>query len=493
MTWLIDTFLVTGALIALVLVLRRPVARAFGPGMAYALWALPLLRLALPPLLLPAAREAEPVTVVVSSGAVETATAALPAAGISPLTVLAAIWLVGALFYLAWRVAGYIDMRRQLLTGARPVGEAGAVRLVETAATAAPVAFGVRDKVVALPLGFMAGEDRAARDLAIAHELEHHAGRDLAVNLAVQPLLALHWFNPLAWAGWRALRRDQEAACDARVLAGRDAETRARYARLISDYARSPRLALAAPMACPVLGDKSIVHRLRSLTMTEPSTRRRLTGTALIAAAALALPATASIVYAAQDAPPAPPVAVTAPTPAAAPHAETRVMIIERHGKDGKHDRGPGFTRTITRDGRTIVLKTDKPISDAELDAKLAEIDAHMPMPPMPPMPGVAPTAPMPPRVVMIRREGGDGEARAFAMHCAGDVANVDESTDAKGQHQVVRMRICGDAGAHRAEALEAIRHARQGIASDTSMSPEIRAKVLSRLDAEIAKLSKTG
>ncbi|HOB15298.1 MAG TPA: M56 family metallopeptidase, partial [Novosphingobium sp.] len=55
MTWLVDTLIATGALIALVLVLRRPVARWFGPGMAYALWALPLLRLVLPPLMLPAA------------------------------------------------------------------------------------------------------------------------------------------------------------------------------------------------------------------------------------------------------------------------------------------------------------------------------------------------------------------------------------------------------------------------------------------------------
>ena len=57
MTWLLDTMLATGVLIAAVLVLRRPVAKLFGPGMAYALWALPLLRLALPPLLLPARQE----------------------------------------------------------------------------------------------------------------------------------------------------------------------------------------------------------------------------------------------------------------------------------------------------------------------------------------------------------------------------------------------------------------------------------------------------
>jgi beta-lactamase regulating signal transducer with metallopeptidase domain len=42
--WLIDTLLYTGTLIALVLVLRRPVGRFFGPQIAYALWALPFLQ-----------------------------------------------------------------------------------------------------------------------------------------------------------------------------------------------------------------------------------------------------------------------------------------------------------------------------------------------------------------------------------------------------------------------------------------------------------------
>ena len=59
MSWLVDTLLATGALIALVLVLRRPVARLFGAGLAYALWALPLLRLILPPLVLPAQGESQ--------------------------------------------------------------------------------------------------------------------------------------------------------------------------------------------------------------------------------------------------------------------------------------------------------------------------------------------------------------------------------------------------------------------------------------------------
>ena len=52
--WLIDTLLYTGILIAVVLVLRRPAGRFFGPQIAYGLWALPFLRLLLPPVVLPA-------------------------------------------------------------------------------------------------------------------------------------------------------------------------------------------------------------------------------------------------------------------------------------------------------------------------------------------------------------------------------------------------------------------------------------------------------
>jgi len=87
----------------------------------------------------------------------------------------------------------------------------------------------------------MAQHDRAARDLALAHELTHHRGGDLLVNVLVQPLFALHWFNPLGRYGWLALRRDQEAACDARVMARRSAQERAAYAALIAPFRRCAR------------------------------------------------------------------------------------------------------------------------------------------------------------------------------------------------------------------------------------------------------------
>jgi bla regulator protein BlaR1 len=521
MTWLFDTALYTGVLIALVLALRGPVARRFGPGLAYALWALPLLRLLLPPIVLPG--EAAPVTEAFSDVVVELAPAAAtpPApAWIEPAPVIQAVWLAGALVFLAWRVWLYREMRRSLLVEARPVGEVGQVRLVETPAVAAPVAFGIFDQVVALPLGFMNRADRAGRDLAIAHELEHHAGHDLAANLAMQPLLALHWFNPLAWLGWRAMRRDQEAACDARVLAGRDHATRAVYAGLIASFAHSPRLALAAPMACPVLGDKSIIHRLRSLTMTEPTSQSRLLGRLLLGAAALALPLTASITYAAQDAPapPAPPEAPEAPE-APSVKKSTKVMIIDNPAGSTIDDKNL-HTRVIEKDGKTIVLKTKEPLSDAEAEKRVAKAMSSMGHADQ--MVGMDHAGePKMHKIVMVERVNSDGkdgdakksehrEVRTFVMH--GDGKGVDmakmhggamvmtgcaegkpieaktEST-VNGEHKTAKVMICSKGG-DKAQALAGLKKARDKVAADPGLSAEIKTEVLKQLDAEIAKLS---
>lgn len=370
-TFLAETLVWTGALLALVLLIRRPVASAFGSRTAYALWALPMARLLLPPLVLPTwmapAADTLPVDETIletSVSAFEPAAYAIPAASVADVpgepsidwpTALLMVWLTGAIIFLARRYALYFRMRREMLAGARPMGEAGKVRLIETPAAEGPVAFGVFDKVIALPPGFMASRDRAARDLALAHELAHHRGGDLVCNMLVQPLFAIHWFNPLGILGWRAMRRDQEAACDSRVVANQTRADRAAYAVVIARFAthsrHGGRLALAAPMVCPVLGDRSIVKRLKSLGRADLSMRRRLAGRFLLGASALALPLTASVSYAQEDLP-APPAAPTAPAttpsadvplpplppaPSPAPEGTKRVVRVERIvGSDGK-------------------------------------------------------------------------------------------------------------------------------------------------------------
>ena len=394
--WLLDTLLWTGALIALVLLVRRPVARLFGAQVAYALWLLPFARLVLPPVELPAnwAPQSAPLPVAatavpLSDAVILSAAAPVPAAPSLPfglLEIAVALWLTGAVAFFALRLLRYRRVRDAILAQARPVGEVDDIRLVESAAVDAPIAFGIRDKVVALPPAFIASENIAARDLAIAHELAHHRGRDLLINLAVQPLFALHWFNPLGWLGWQALRRDQEAACDARVVAGAGQECRALYAATIAGFAAGPRMALAAPMACPVLGEKSIIQRLRSLSMPDIPVRRRLLGRVLVAGGALALPLTASVSYAAAEAPdmPAPPVPPAAPQPLeAVPLPPSAPPAPQASALAPEPPLPPVAPRPVDAEIVTagafqdaVVIRNGNRVSGAERAAALAQVEA---------------------------------------------------------------------------------------------------------------------
>ena len=537
--WLIDTLLYTGVLIGLVLALRRPVGRFFGPQLAYALWALPFLRLLLPPIVLPAsfAPTPEPVAAALpaasvtaeppiiaglAEASVKDSPVVLPAAPAwewaDLIAVAGSLWAGVALAFLVWRVVTYRQMRRALLEGARPVGEIGKIRLVETPALAAPVAFGVLDKVIALPPLFMAQRDIAARDLAIEHELAHHKGHDLLANMAAQPLLALHWFNPLAWYGWRAMRRDQEAACDARVLAGRSREDRVRYAALIAGVATGPRPiafrgALAAPMACPVLGERSIVHRLRSLSMSELSRRRRWLGRTLVGASVLALPLTASISYAAASVPPAPPAppspiaAVLPPEPPAPPappaplapsvvganEGGSPVLALRRVSVEGDAE-GSQFVQRSEGAGRMPPMPTfDFPArggrGDPEFDARMEVFERQM---------------------EAWSREMQDWgekwsqqyalqtEARALALaNAAGRVPEVIESCDENERSRATtadgrpRIVICERQITARANAaaLAGLRGARAAIAHNREMSDDVQRDVLDELDNEIERL----
>lgn len=535
--WLLDTLLWTGVLLAAVLLLRRPVARHFGPQAAYALWALPFLRLLTPTITLPAWMK--PASEPVARPATELSTLWLPTSGEPvvpavaepaanlPLDLVAlglAAWLVGALVFLVLRFRAYFEMRRELLAEAREVGRApggllGPIRLVETPATNTPLAFGVLDRVIALPPRFLALAERPMRDLALAHELAHHRGGDLIANFAVQPLFALHWFNPLGWVGWRAMRRDQEAACDARVVRTADAGLRATYAQTIASFAAGPKVALAAPMACPVLGDKSIIHRLRSLTMSDISARRRWAGRSLLLAGALALPLTASVTYAEdrQEAPeaPEPPEAPEAPAWPEAPEVPDasewsegddvtveitesadgkrierrivrklagqgdegeRVIVIKTKDKDGKvkveerRIRGFAFTDEVGK--RLSEEEFEKRIEEKmrrkekELEALGERLEQQM------------------------KISFGDGaQARIFGPGCEGERGMRSAIASADG---AFAMAVCAEGVARQAKAvaIESLGAARKAVEMDRNLSEEQCKEALKAIDAEIDRLT---
>src|SRR3546814_3823360 len=86
------------------------------------------------------------------------------------------------------------------------------IRVVETDAATGPLAFGVLRKYIAFPRDFAERYDEDERDLALAHERGHHARGDLIANWAALLVLAVHWFNPIAWRAFRAFRSEEHTS-----------------------------------------------------------------------------------------------------------------------------------------------------------------------------------------------------------------------------------------------------------------------------------------
>ncbi len=286
--WAVETLIASTILMLLVLAIRAPVRRAFGPTIAYALWALPVIRMLLPPLPDSWRGEALPVLptpedIIISLGSPVATLPAEPASGIGWPVVLLAVWTIGALAFVGYHLIAHTRFcaRVRRLASDVHIVAAGKVAVIETDAATGPLAFGVWRKYVAFPRDFADRYDPLERDLALAHELGHHARGDLIANWVALVMLALHWFNPVAWRAFRAFRADQEMACDALVLAGRARELRQAYGRAIVKSAHGG----AVSAACHLHTINEIKGRLKMLTKHEKKSRSQLlAGTGAVAA-----------------------------------------------------------------------------------------------------------------------------------------------------------------------------------------------------------------
>lgn len=102
---------------------------------------------------------------------------------------------------------------------------------------------------IVVPVGLWSELNSDERIAVLHHELSHLRRGDLWKSLLARLVLALHWFNPLAWISARRFDESAEWACDALMASERPARvTQLANALLAATTARdgSPILALSA-------------------------------------------------------------------------------------------------------------------------------------------------------------------------------------------------------------------------------------------------------
>lgn len=520
-TWLLDSLLITSLMLAAILVIRRPVARTFGAGIAYLLWVIPALRL-----LVPSITSSAPAPVEGSQAVRDTVREAVMASITAPSpTVNAAgelvtsttdwtalaitVWLGGAAVMFLMQMIRYASMRDELLADAIEIDNIDGIRVVASDRVGGPLAFGLFKRYIAVPENFTKAYPPAERDLAIAHEMAHHKSGDLFANMIAFTFLCLQWFNPLAWMSWSAFRFDQEAACDARVLAGKDKAARQAYGRALARTAFDGVPTFATALNSP----KTILERLRRLTMKDASKQRQSLGkAALLIAAAVVLPLSATFVPAALKA--------QDEQTEGEPKAEKTVKIVKiKHSGDGPdvmiREGEGGHVKKIERDGKTFVFHTDKELSDAEVEQMIADAEASR-------IQADAARA-----GADAAREGAEiarahaEEARANAekyrviamrqvedMDIPSMIPDIDireitknckdgqpVTTDVNGfdgkSKSRVKIVMCGRGQAKlaRLEAIKGLKEARDDLQDEDDMPAKVRKEVIEKIDAQIKRM----
>lgn len=74
------------------------------------------------------------------------------------------------------------------------------------------------------------------KELLLAHELVHIKRGDMFCRFASVLVVAMHWYNPLAWWFKQEMERACEYSCDEQVLQGIDNALRRKYAQILIQY-----------------------------------------------------------------------------------------------------------------------------------------------------------------------------------------------------------------------------------------------------------------
>ena len=158
----------------------------------------------------------------------------VPEAGAGGLSLLAAIWSIGACaiaarWMLAWRAAALLVRAARSAPGAPPDARV-------TDAVVAPAVAGSFHQVVLLPVALLGKLTAPQMHALLTHEREHIRRYDnLKANLH-RLVETLFWFHPAVWWIGRQLIEERERACDEAVLEG--GHTGAEYAAGILEVCR---------------------------------------------------------------------------------------------------------------------------------------------------------------------------------------------------------------------------------------------------------------
>ncbi|WP_339321505.1 M56 family metallopeptidase [Paenibacillus sp. FSL W8-0194] len=212
--------------------------------------------------------------------------------------ILATIWLIGAVLFFAYHVAGYYTFRKQALRWSRPIeskliaarirnmmlemGVPLSIPVLTSEKVPNPMLVGFRKPLLLLPHEQYSEEELT---FIIKHELVHYQRHDILYKLLLVTVHALHWFNPFVWLLVREASREIELYCDDTVVFKQSLAYRKKYCEVILSVMQKPSPRFLA-LSTNFLGGK---HTMKQRFKSILSMKKKRSGLMLFCAVVLSL------------------------------------------------------------------------------------------------------------------------------------------------------------------------------------------------------------
>jgi beta-lactamase regulating signal transducer with metallopeptidase domain len=208
---------------------------------------------------------------------------------LSPIVVLAGLWLLGCVAVLVRLALGTATVSRMAIRGQRVTDEkwlgllhrlavtlniSRPLTLLRGDALGVPVTWGIVYPIVLLPDDADAWPEERRR-YVLVHEMAHVKRLDAFTQLIAQFSLAIFWFNPLVWVAAQQMRRERENACDDYVLTHgtKPSEYATDLLQLVQDIDTEGHRAAAPAFAALAMARRSEFEG-RMLSILNPRIRR---------------------------------------------------------------------------------------------------------------------------------------------------------------------------------------------------------------------------
>lgn len=202
---------------------------------------------------------------------------------------MVALWMAGLISFLMCLVSSYIQLGRtlQAAKNARPkwsrelqqisveLNLRERVRLLVHREVGPFLCWTPRGYLIVVPVGLWNQLSEAERLAVLHHELCHLRRGDLWKALSARIVLALHWFNPLAWIAAQRFDESAEWACDNQLA--REAPARVTHLAQALLAASENQQTTATSLALSVTGGPTFqrIHRLISIPTAKDTWMKR--------------------------------------------------------------------------------------------------------------------------------------------------------------------------------------------------------------------------